>query len=116
MTNLSFLRPLRGRMLVRRTRRERITAGGILIPETAQTPSYEGTIVAIGLLESGDLKVGDRIFFSRVTRHGGAEIENEEDSPVVVKLESTSHVDLPDTNGQYLVVWEDDVLAVVVAE
>ena len=60
-------RPLHDRVLVRRLDTEEKTAGGIIIPDTAQEKPQEGQIVAVGngtKSEDGkvtplDLKVGD---------------------------------------------------------
>ena len=42
------LRPLHDRVLVRRIEQEEKTAGGIIIPDTAQEKPMEGEIVAVG--------------------------------------------------------------------
>ena len=41
-------RPLHDRVLVRRVEQEEKTAGGIIIPDTAQEKPMEGEIVAVG--------------------------------------------------------------------
>ena len=41
-------RPLGDRVVVRRLKEEQKTAGGIIIPETAQEKPQEGVIVAVG--------------------------------------------------------------------
>ena len=41
-------RPLHDRVLVRRVESEQKTAGGIIIPDTAQEKPMEGEIVAVG--------------------------------------------------------------------
>ncbi|MGY2736904.1 co-chaperone GroES [Sphingomonas sp. UYP23] len=66
-------RPLHDRVLVRRIEAEAKTAGGIIIPDTAQEKPQEGEIVAIGTgarAEDGvviplDVKPGDRILFGK---------------------------------------------------
>ena len=66
-------RPLHDRVLVRRLDSEEKTAGGIIIPDTAQEKPQEGEIVAVGpggRDESGkqtplDVKKGDRILFGK---------------------------------------------------
>ena len=42
------LRPLQDRVLVRRVEPEAKTAGGILIPDTAQEKPMEGEVLAVG--------------------------------------------------------------------
>ena len=41
-------RPLGDRVVVRRVKEEQKTAGGIIIPETAQEKPQEGEIIAVG--------------------------------------------------------------------
>ena len=66
-------RPLHDRVLVRRIDEESKTKSGIIIPDSAQEKPSEGEIVAAGpgardsngLLAALDVKVGDRILFSK---------------------------------------------------
>ena len=66
-------RPLHDRVLVRRLESEEKTAGGIIIPDTAQEKPQEGEIIAAGSgtkNEDGkvtplDLKVGDKVLFGK---------------------------------------------------
>ena len=66
-------RPLHDRVLVRRLDSEEKTAGGIIIPDTAQEKPQEGEVVAVGpggRDEAGkqtplDVKKGDRILFGK---------------------------------------------------
>jgi chaperonin GroES len=66
-------RPLHDRVLVRRLESEEKTAGGIIIPDTAQEKPQEGEIIAAGSgnkSEDGkvtplDLKVGDKVLFGK---------------------------------------------------
>jgi chaperonin GroES len=66
-------RPLHDRVVVRRVKNEEKTAGGIIIPDTAQEKPQEGTIIAVGTGardEAGtlvplDVKAGDRILFGK---------------------------------------------------
>ena len=92
------IRPLQDRILVKRVESEEKTAGGIIIPDNAKEKPMEGKVVAIGngkVLDDGslrkpDLKVGDRILFSK---YAGSE----------VKIGSDEH----------LILKEDDILGVV---
>ena len=69
----SNFRPLHDRVVVRRVDAEAKTAGGIIIPDTAQEKPQEGEIVAVGSGardEAGklvplDVKAGDRILFGK---------------------------------------------------
>ncbi len=66
-------RPLHDRVVVRRVDSEEKTAGGIIIPDTAQEKPQEGEIVAVGngaRDDSGnvvalDVKAGDRVLFGK---------------------------------------------------
>ena len=69
---MSF-RPLHDRVLVRRIEAQEKTAGGIIIPDTAQEKPQEGEVVAAGSGTRGedgkvtplDVKAGDRILFGK---------------------------------------------------
>ena len=66
-------RPLHDRVLIRRLTAEEKTAGGIIIPDTAQEKPMEGEVVAVGpgardesgKLQELDVKAGDRILFGK---------------------------------------------------
>ncbi|MCZ2328988.1 co-chaperone GroES [Bartonella sp. F02] len=72
MAHIKF-RPLHDRIVVRRVESENKTAGGIIIPETAQEKPQEGEVIAVGsgtLDNNGKLvplevKAGDRILFGK---------------------------------------------------
>jgi chaperonin GroES len=66
-------RPLHDRVVIERIDAEAKTAGGIIIPDTAQEKPQQGEVTAVGpggCDESGklipiDVKVGDRILFGK---------------------------------------------------
>ena len=66
-------RPLHDRVLVKRLEQEEKTAGGIIIPDTAQEKPSEGEIVAVGSGARGedgkvvklDVKAGDHVLFGK---------------------------------------------------
>ncbi|MCK5696332.1 MAG: co-chaperone GroES [Desulfobacula sp.] len=92
------LRPLSDRILVERVDEDEKTKGGIIIPDTAKEKPAEGKIVATGngrMGEDGkllpmDVKVGDRILFSK---YGGTD----------VKIDGID----------YLILRQDDVLGII---
>ncbi len=92
------LQPLGERIVVRREESEQMTAGGIVLPDSAQEKPARGTIIAIGngkLLDDGtraksQLKEGENVLFSS---YAGETIE----------------VD----GVEFLLMREDDVLAVI---
>ena len=75
-----MLKPLADRVLVEVDVEESKTAGGILIPDTAQKKSQKGTVLAVGpgkVLDNGerlpiDVAVGDRVLFAK---YSGVDIE-----------------------------------------
>ena len=66
-------RPLHDRVLVKRVESEQKTAGGIILPDTAQEKPMEGEIVAVGAgaksddgkVSPLDVKAGDRVLFGK---------------------------------------------------
>ena len=92
------IRPLQDRILVKRVESEEKTVGGIIIPDNAKEKPMEGKVIAVGngkLLDDGklkkpDVKVGDRVLFSK---YSGSE----------VKIDGTEH----------LILREDDMLGVI---
>jgi len=91
-------RPLHDRVVVERIDPDAKSAGGIIIPDTAQEKPSQGEIIAVGpggRDESGklipiDLKVGDRVLFGKWS---GTE----------VKLDSVD----------YLIMKESDIMGVL---
>ncbi|MFA5384319.1 MAG: co-chaperone GroES [Eubacteriales bacterium] len=93
-----MIRPLGERVVIKPLPGEEVTKGGIVLPETAKEKPQEGEVVAVGpgrLLDNGtrvsvDLKVGDKILFSK---YAGNEI----------KLDDV----------EYLIMRETDILGVI---
>jgi len=94
-------RPLHDRVVVKRIDAEEKTAGGIIIPDTAQEKPQQGEVVAVGpggRDEAGklipvDVKAGDRVLFGKWS---GTE----------VKLDGV----------EYLIMKESDIMGVIVEE
>jgi chaperonin GroES len=86
---MSF-RPLHDRVLVRRLESETKTAGGVIIPDTAQEKPQEGEVVAVGSgarSEDGkvtplDVKKGDRILFGKWS---GTEVKIDGEELLIMK-------------------------------
>ena len=74
------LKPLGGRVIVEPIEQEEMTAGGIILPETAKEKPQEGKILAGGpgdRDEDGkriamDVKVGDRVLYAK---YSGTEVK-----------------------------------------
>ena len=92
------IRPLHDRVVVRRLEEEKMSPGGIVIPDSATEKPIQGEVIAIGngkILDSGevrglDVKAGDRILFGK---YSGTE----------VKID----------NEELLVMREDDIMGVI---
>ena len=93
-----MLKPLGDRIIVKAVPAEEMTAGGIVLPDSAQEKPQEGEVIAVGpgkLLDSGklmpmDVKVGDKIIYAK---YGGTEI----------KIDAE----------EYIILRQDDVLAIL---
>jgi chaperonin GroES len=83
-------RPLHDRVLVRRVESEEKSAGGIIIPDTAQEKPMEGEIIATGSgtrSESGtvtplDVKKGDHVLFGKWS---GTEVKVDGEELLIMK-------------------------------
>src|SRR5712671_3453268 len=86
------IRPLQDRVIVKRVQEEEKTKGGIIIPDTAKEKPIEGQVLAVGngkVLEDGkvrplDVKVGDRVLFSK---YAGTEIKVEGEEHLMMREE-----------------------------
>ena len=83
-------KPLHDRVLVRRVGEEEKTAGGIIIPDTAQEKPSEGKIVAVGSgvraddgsIRKLDVKTGDRILFGKF---GGTDVKVDGEDLIILR-------------------------------
>ena len=84
------LQPLADRIVVRPIKREEVTKGGIVLPDTAQEKPQDGEVIAVGpgkLTDDGkrlpmDVKEGDKIIF---TRYAGTEIRLEDEELLILR-------------------------------
>ena len=91
-------RPLQDRVIVQRLEAEEKSAGGIIIPDSAKEKPQEGKIVAVGngkKLDDGkvspmDVKVGDRVLFSK---YAGSDVTID--------------------GGEYVIMREEDILGIL---
>jgi chaperonin GroES len=80
MASKMKLKPLGGRVIVEPIEQEEMTAGGIILPETAKEKPQEGKILAAGpgdRDEDGkriamDVNVGDRVLYAK---YSGTEVK-----------------------------------------
>lgn len=83
-------RPLHDRVVVRRVEEEAKTAGGIIIPDSAQEKPSQGEVVAVGPGARGDdgkiiapdVKVGDRVIFGKWS---GTEVKIDGEELLIMK-------------------------------
>ncbi len=74
------LKPLADRLVVEPIEQEEVTAGGIILPETAKEKPQQGKVIAAGpgrADEDGDriameVKVGDRVLYAK---YSGTEVK-----------------------------------------
>jgi len=84
------LRPLHDRVVVRRIDADQKTAGGIIIPDTAQEKPQEGEVVSVGPgarndrgeLVPTELKAGDRVLFGKWS---GTEVKIDGEDLLIMK-------------------------------
>jgi chaperonin GroES len=92
------LRPLHDRVIVKRMEEEKVSAGGIVIPDNAAEKPIRGKVLAVGngkVLDNGeqrklDVKTGDTVLFGK---YSGTEVK----------------VD----GEELLVMREDDIMAII---
>ena len=95
------VRPLHDRLVVRRIEEKESVKGGIIIPDTAKEKPQEGEVIAVGngkVLDSGtkvpmDVKAGDKVLFGKY-----------------------SGTDIKIDGEEYLILREDEVLAVLASK
>ena len=74
------LKPLGGRVIVEPIEQEEMTAGGIILPETAKEKPQEGKILAVGPGDRDDsgnriameVKIGDKVLYAK---YSGTEVK-----------------------------------------
>ena len=95
---MAKVRPLHDRLIVKRIEEAETVKGGIIIPDTAKENPQEGEVIAVGngkILDNGtklalDVKAGDKILFGKY-----------------------SGTDIKIDNEEFLILREDEVLAIV---
>jgi len=92
------VRPLHDRIIVERIEEEELSAGGIIIPDSAKEKPQQGKVIAVGkgrIEKDGkvtplDVKAGDTVLFGK---YAGQEIKVQ--------------------GGEYLIIREEEVLGVI---
>ncbi len=91
------LRPLHDRVIVKRLEEERVSAGGIVIPDSAAEKPSRGKVIAAGagkVLDDGkvrplDVKAGDTILFGKWS---GTEVKVDGEELLVMREEDIQAV------------------------
>jgi len=86
----SQIKPLADRVVVKPLKKEEVTRGGIVIPDTAKERPQEGEIIAVGPGKLGDdgkriameLKKGDRVLFAKFA---GTEVKIEDEEVLILR-------------------------------
>lgn len=86
------IKPLHDRIIVEAAPKEERTAGGIILPDTAQEKPQRGKVLAVGpgkRLDSGqlapvDVKVGDTVLYGK---YGGTEVKVNGTDYVILRAE-----------------------------
>ncbi len=87
-----MLKPLGDRVIAKAVSAESVTAGGIVLPDSAKEKPLEGEVIAVGpgiLLDSGkkapmDVKVGDRIIYGK---YAGTEVKHSGEDYIILRQE-----------------------------
>jgi chaperonin GroES len=80
------IRPLHDRVIVRRQEEEETSAGGIVLPGSAQEKPNQGEVIAVGsgrVLDNGesravDVNVGDTVVFGKYAGSDTIDVDGEE--------------------------------------
>ena len=86
------IRPLGEKVLVQRLEAEAVTAGGIVLPDSATEKPIRGEVLAVGpgkVLDNGDkrpldVNVGDTVLFGK---YSGTEIKIDDEEHLVMREE-----------------------------
>jgi len=84
------LQPLGDRIVVRPIKREDVTKGGIILPDTAKEKPQEGEVIAVGpgkLTDDGkrlamEVKKGDKVMYAK---YGGTEIKIDDEELLILR-------------------------------
>lgn len=87
-----MLKPLNDRIIVKPADAEKLSAGGIVLPDTAKEKPLQGEVIAVGegiQLDSGkiipvDVKVGDNIIYGK---YAGTEVKIDGEDYVIVRVD-----------------------------
>jgi len=84
------LKPLGDRIVIRPIKREEVTKGGIVLPDTAKEKPQEGQVIAVGpgkLTDDGkrlemEVKRGDKVIYAK---YAGTEIKQDDEELLILR-------------------------------
>ena len=87
---MATIQPLFDRVVIKRKEEEKLSAGGIVIPDSATEKPIKGEVIAVGsgkILDNGQVrapavKVGDEVLFGK---YAGTEVKLDGQELLVVK-------------------------------
>jgi chaperonin GroES len=77
------IKPLGDRILVKVNPPETKTKGGIILPDTAQEKTQNGTVIAIGDSDQIKVKVGDKVMYDK---YAGTSIKIDDEEHLILKM------------------------------
>ena len=80
------VKPLADRVMVKLEKNEAKTAGGIIIPDTAQEKTQQGTVVAVGPGTEKDVitvKNGDKVMYDK---YAGTQIKVDGEEHLILRM------------------------------
>ena len=77
------VKPLVDRVMVKLEKNEAKTAGGIIIPDTAQEKTQQGVVVAVGDDETIKVKPGQRVMYDK---YAGTQIKIDGEEHLILKM------------------------------
>jgi chaperonin GroES len=84
MEDYMKVKPLADRVMVKLEKNEAKTAGGIIIPDTAQEKTQTGVVVAVGDdKEVITVKVGDKVMYDK---YAGTQVKIDQDEHLIIKM------------------------------
>lgn len=86
------LRPLHDRVIIKRMEEEKVSTGGIVIPDSATEKPIRGEVLAVGsgkILDDGSVrpmgvKIGEKVLFGK---YSGTEVKIEDEELLVMREE-----------------------------
>ena len=79
------LKPLGDRVVVEPIEQDSMTAGGIVLPDTAKEKPQQGTVLATGPDIEGEIAAGDRVMYAK---YAGTEVKTDGKDVIILSEEN----------------------------